>query len=1555
MGASQFEVVSLGLSPDNVHADFSGSIPVLNSQREVFGGGRDFSDDSYYLTVFLPKPAYGLPAGISRLPFPPAGDRILQVIVDGANNQGEVIGYVNVEFSEPISRTYWGFRWSGGEFTYTGRTLPISINDSGAMVVHEFDDQGVIQPVYQDDTNRVAIPNPFGSPTPPDAGGAFAISGLSARLNNRGEVLLNSVKATRDFVSGRGWTPWTYEYRVDIWRDGTLTQLPAGNAYDVFGGTAGSDLNDRGEVVGRAPNLVWLYLPEPAYGLSKGVHTIWQSQFSVIRPRMNNLGQVLLNPDGIDDSALLYWERGQILDVRDGLPPDFDGSLRQLLALNDQGEFLAGGTEGGASQMFLLSPVPQVTLTLDLPQSRFEIGDDFDATITVRSTKKDPQTIAFNGPLLSVSAAGVLNLPRVEPPDPFVLTTNDPARTFTVPIVATNSGVTELSSLISVTNSGGDMTNLTARQQVIVSPLQVSLRAKPLINGKPIVNMTLDDSTNSDGSTNAVRQVRDGEGNVISPAIEVTVTNVTDQPAVALVQGIDPVARDSSAVLGRIKVQGDFPQDLGTLPAHGQVSVEYPLAIANDGRFEFSALVTGAFPDAPGATLVATRKGAPIAVGEPYPMELELELSDPFHEARDWGHGTIAVAPGASVWVLGTVHNRTSNGTLKFTGIQATFERNAFGGILTTVEGSLNSPPMAPLSVTNKVDAEGAVTLAGTILTATNGPPAGTVTWILPDDAKLVDDQTGDETDVTPEDILVQTKFGGWGGDDLTVRIVQDNSRPVLPPQTYWQEVTHYSHGAMLGIGDFAYTSFDALGALGRVAGRAAGDPTYLANVYGDVTRSVWNAAELMANTWRNMSDADRQAFVKRVAAEVLRRALLLAATERPFDANDTAQALQFTQNAVYPLFNGIEQAYASGDPAQIEELQGKIGSNLALQVATSFVPLPEFTQFSKASELIELAENADNVRNAANAQEILLRNMVDGPVTTEIAEKAWGAGGDELMMTQKILKALGMKGYMRERSPRAVELINQLAEAIWKPEAMKPKSINDLDLLILGDHAPRLPGKAPGTTLDPEGVVAIFRPEDDAVIRARLEQAGETPEVIEAALARAEARREEYQKYLPKFKQWSEEGLPVEFNYKDNAGVPIDPEAPPGAPRQFEFATFSEEGGPVIHVPKMANSEGALRYITGDVDWVHFSWLDGTPLSPEVAGKLYGLLSRYAGLQHGDTISWIKEGQIIFKAKANQLIDYVTGEKALLEVTGDSLRAVRIKPELTRFAADGRSHLIFFDEGTKSLQAALSQAKLETAFADVTRVLRAVKPRPILLPFLWIQSANGTNSSIGDNNQWTYNDSPDAILARRNGSGEIQRFDGENWVPWTPPAPGNSIQLTPTTSLDSDVSAGTTEIPITPLDQLWADELTGHLDAWFKAGDTVVIAPGQPSEEVRKVASLGSLVLDRPLQYSHPAGTLVAVVPANLSITETPATAPVRILSMMVDQSSGTATIIWSSTAQQIYTLEESDDLTAGSWSPVGGTIGGTVLADGSTTSVSIPLDADGPSHFYRVRIGTP
>ena len=186
-------------------------------------------------------------------------------------------------------------------------------------------------------------------------------------------------------------------------------------------------------------------------------------------------------------------------------------------------------------------------------------------------------------------------------------------------------------------------------------------------------------------------------------------------------------------------------------------------------------------------------------------------------------------------------------------------------------------------------------------------------------------------------------------------------------------------------------------------------------------------------------------------------------------------------------------------------------------------------------------------------------------------------------------------------------------------------------------------------------------------------------------------------------------------------------------------------------------------------------------------------------------------------------------------------------------------------------------------------------------------------------------------------------------------------------------MSAGASVLPILDLPQLWAERIASHVDGWFEAGQTIVIAPGEITQEIHTVKALGSLILERPLKYDHPERTRVAVLPPSLedlklgeldsdgdgdsdSLEAQLGTDPqdpasfFRIASFTTTPDRTVVTLTWPSIAGGTYTLETSTDLTDGSWSTVVTVVG--IKGTTKTSAIAFP-PSDSETRYYRVRFG--
>ena len=1127
-----------------------------------------------------------------------------------------------------------------------------------------------------------------------------------------------------------------------------------------------------------------------------------------------------------------------------------------------------------------LVELPSVTIKVKTEKAKYDPGDIVKAIIKVINKRKTPVTVTLDNPLLLLDDPTVLELTEAPKPKTFVLGPDNKVKEFEALFKANELGFVEITAEATVVDNEGGSSRITGSTDVRVGdPLQVTMEIIPTnVHLKGKADMEVEEDSDNPGTF----IVKDNTGKVIQAKIKVSVFNDSNKVISSAIQGLDPRARDKTALGARIKTVGVFPVDLGDIAPDKTVEKEFDLDIRDDGRFDFKALATGVIVSS-GKQFNTLGVGGKLAVGTPYPVEIDLEfVRTP--DIRFNKNGAFFMKPGTSLKIIATVSNTTSNSRLNFYGINTKpiEKRNAKGGTFTDAiarNGPLQIPGQnifSALAHDHEITANSSVVLSTTILTDPIGTPTGYITWLLPKEgeAELVDDVSGIKTNVSPDDILITSNLGAWGGDDLSIKLVQNNEVIPVPNLTTVDKVAVFYISALQQTGPWAYDSFAGLGALlaGGVHTAANFDGNAVLREFGKGGQSIFNYAELAGITWQGMSAEQKDEFIDELFEEVKFRTALFYFTKQPFKPEELEQARQKFHADTFIFYNEIESAYASNDPFKITQVLGKVSGNIGLEVISAGIPTPKFTRFTKLGDAAKLATNTAKAKLTTKVRKWLTETK--GLVSAADVQKFMGLGGNELKGVQEVLEAMGMKGYARARSTRATGLIEVSKDAIGKMEAMKPKGFSEIDFYVMGEERAAQIGKKLKRIQNPsdelehglDGITLIYEPKshDDLLEYLNTLPADKklNEEGVKAVLEHRALREAEYTQYISEFRQWEKPldqggGISVDFNYQGNVA-----NAPSGtvatANRKLDLLEIGDEFGAIV-VPKVADDAGILKYITGDTDWVHFSWLDGTPLDPDTAGLLYAALSKCCGVKHGETISWFLKGQTVFKGKANQLSEFVTGKLALLEVTGDSLRLVNISPELSMLSSNGRDHLIFFNEGTKALRQLKDKAQMSNIKDAIFSTASGI--RYVLLPSSWYEQANQADNSI-NGKDWEFNDSADARMLRKK-DGSVEQFDGTNWQSWDPQSVSGKISVAPATVLKTGVLAGSSTVDIFDLNTLKSTELSGRIANFFKLGQRIIIAPGETSQEIRTIKEFGSLIFNTPLEFDHPEGTFVAVLSA--------------------------------------------------------------------------------------------
>ncbi len=260
----------------------------INDLGQVVGASEDGDEDNFAF-LWLPEPAYGLPAGMHNLGTLGGDTSTARSI----NNLGQVSGVAEVE----NGRDDHAFVWENGSMTDLG-TLGGSNSDA------------------------------YG-------------------INDSGQV------------AGSSWID-SSSIRAFLWDNGTMSNL----------GTLGGDdslayaINDLRQVVGRAQiansvyHHAYLWLPEAHYGLEAGMNNLGTLGGPSSRAHgINDAGQVVgMSNAGPGQFHAFLWEDGAMVDLNDLIDPDAGWQLLQGEDINDAEQIVGHGYFEGQTRAFLLTP-----------------------------------------------------------------------------------------------------------------------------------------------------------------------------------------------------------------------------------------------------------------------------------------------------------------------------------------------------------------------------------------------------------------------------------------------------------------------------------------------------------------------------------------------------------------------------------------------------------------------------------------------------------------------------------------------------------------------------------------------------------------------------------------------------------------------------------------------------------------------------------------------------------------------------------------------------------------------------------------------------------------------------------------------------------------------------------------------------------------------------------------------------------------------------------------------------------------------------------------------
>ncbi len=333
----------------------------INNRGQIAGRSTD-SNDLYQPTLWLPRPAYGLDAGIHD---------ISQYGLDGGrfydiNDSGQGVGFTSPFSGQGYSTAFmWDPAQGVIELGGLGGTFSTAraINNNGWVV-----GQSDPAPCSEPHVWRSAFV--WNGSEMIDLGTFGGVDTRAKDINNRGMVVGYSTYLDED--------PWNSRIRAFIWLPEPMFGMPAGihdiDTYSTEHGqiSRGSAINDRGQVVGWATppgtglTSFALWLPRPAYGLDAGMHDLGGFngvEASAFVKDINNNGEVVFrankNPNAtFGEWVAALWRDGEWHDLNFRIPAE--ARLRWYLetanAINDRGWICGYGWFDGEIRGYVLVP-----------------------------------------------------------------------------------------------------------------------------------------------------------------------------------------------------------------------------------------------------------------------------------------------------------------------------------------------------------------------------------------------------------------------------------------------------------------------------------------------------------------------------------------------------------------------------------------------------------------------------------------------------------------------------------------------------------------------------------------------------------------------------------------------------------------------------------------------------------------------------------------------------------------------------------------------------------------------------------------------------------------------------------------------------------------------------------------------------------------------------------------------------------------------------------------------------------------------------------------------
>jgi hypothetical protein len=1026
--------------------------------------------------------------------------------------------------------------------------------------------------------------------------------------------------------------------------DGSVLTLPGADGY---AGT-GAGINASGEIVGRAD----------------GEAVIWPS----------------------------YTQ--QPIAFKTLLPTGSGWGALSVSAISANGTILGSGLHNGSLRSFVFVPgSPDLSASIALTDAQGQPfsgpakpGTQLNATVTLTeaASASYPITdISVDANGLTVTPSSALTYISGGPSGPLSLNPGQ-STSYTVSYTVAGTGTANLAVDASGTENGSAAdasASVTAR---LTQPLSVAVSF--LQNGTNLAGSSLGSNTIrlQDADSGEIPQDVTAELKVTNQT-GVTETNITingvpalsyHNPADALQQL--PIAVSSGPGVTPASGGAAPSMDLANLAPGQSETVDYTLHVSNNGVFDFSPQLLSS--DSVGTNQVSSGAGTITALPTALLwLALHADTSQP-------------LAPGGRQYVSGEVTNRSLTQSIDvYPLLPSSLDGNVGGGALAdisdpTLSDGIVVPFMGVLKPGQTVD------VGGWLQSSTTADTTGEATY----------DPLGTVISGGTETLLTPTQIG-TSADSSPIDVTIGTAQPLvgIGDDTY---MGNFTSSAATGLGIWALDQWQGAKKLlttnpittawsvGKGIAAFAENGKELTSSAAYLVASVYGYATALVD----LDQSQRNQVEAQIVAD--------------YDSTAIGKLVNLGVTNVQQIFDSIETAGNTGDYAKLGQIFGTGVAHSLTGIADAV--LAEFT-FQKLSQGMKVATKA--AAGAVASQDGFLVNGIKLQASIEDAKvsQVLGKGiaglvpgmnllldsgkvlADDFGLTSKQVTELinyckrsDLIIAVRQRSAKAAELIRK-GLAVAKNEVIKIKAVSSVDTEFLG--------YASGDV----GTVMWAEPVDKSFVQRKLSQwearnAGNP----NFAASKAAVEQEVWARHKIRVDEWNNtsirrtvtngdvsKSIDWGFNGSGNGA----PRANKQIYRRFDLEKAYDptgSSGRVYQRLLVGNKPGLssgirLVPISQDVDVMAILKANGELLSPEERAAAYGHLMNVVDMQHGETPTWIMDGEIMFQKKAKQLADVVPGGEPLAVFNPQGgVTSGFFDPALTVFDNANMSGRIFFKGG---------------------------------------------------------------------------------------------------------------------------------------------------------------------------------------------------------------------------------------------------------------------------------